>query len=325
MGLIQKIFGTHSENELKRIYPIVDAVEALEPEMQKLSDSELKNKTREFRKRLAEGETLDDILPEAYAAVREASVRTLGLRHFRVQLIGGVILHQGRIAEMRTGEGKTLVSTLPAYLNALPGEGVHIVTVNDYLAKRDAEWMGQIHEFLGLTVGVVLNSMDNDERRAAYNCDITYVTNNELGFDYLRDNMVIYKEQLVQRGLKYAVIDEVDSVLIDEARTPLIISGQSGKSTKLYEACDILARQLERGEASGEFSKMNAIMGEDIEETGDFIVNEKEKNINLTEDGVKKVEKFFHIDNLADSENLEIQHNIILALQIGRASCRERV
>ena len=295
MSLIQKIFGTHSENELKRIYPIADAIEALEPVMQKLTDSELKEKTREFKKRLAEGETLDDILPEAYAVVREAAVRTLGMKHYRVQLIGGIILHQGRIAEMKTGEGKTLVSTLPAYLNALAGEGVHIVTVNDYLAKRDAEWMGQVHEFLGLTVGVVLNSMDNDERRAAYNCDITYVTNNELGFDYLRDNMVIYKEQLVQRGLKFAIIDEVDSVLIDEARTPLIISGQSGKSTKLYEACDILARQLERGEASGEFSKMNAIMGEDIEETGDFIVNEKEKNINLTEDGVIKIEKFFHI------------------------------
>ncbi len=324
MGLIQKIFGTHSENELKRIYPIVDAVEALEPVMQKLSDGELKDKTREFKKRLADGETLDDILPEAYAVVREASVRVIGLRHFRVQIIGGVILHQGRIAEMRTGEGKTLVSTLPAYLNALTGEGVHIVTVNDYLAKRDAEWMGQIHEFLGLTVGVVLNSMDNDERRAAYNCDITYVTNNELGFDYLRDNMVIYKEQLVQRGLKYAIIDEVDSVLIDEARTPLIISGQSGKSTKLYDACDILARQLERGEASGEFSKMNAIMGEDIEETGDFIVNEKEKNINLTEDGVKKVEQFFHIENLADPENLEIQHNIILALRAHNLMFRDK-
>ena len=324
MGLMQKIFGTHSENELKRIYPIVDEVEALEPVMQKLSDSELKDKTREFKARLADGETLDDVLPEAYAVVREASVRVLGLRHFRVQIIGGIILHQGRISEMRTGEGKTLVSTLPAYLNALTGEGVHVVTVNDYLAKRDAEWMGQVHEFLGLTVGVVLNSMDNDERRAAYNCDITYVTNNELGFDYLRDNMVIYKEQLVQRGLKYAIIDEVDSVLIDEARTPLIISGQSGKSTKLYEACDILARQLERGEASGEFSKMNAIMGEDIEETGDFIVNEKEKNINLTEDGVKKVEQFFHIENLADPENLEIQHNIILALRAHNLMFRDK-
>ncbi len=321
---MQKIFGTHSENELKRIYPIVDEVEALEPVMQKLSDSELKDKTREFKARLADGETLDDVLPEAFAVVREASVRVLGLRHFRVQIIGGIILHQGRISEMRTGEGKTLVSTLPAYLNALTGEGVHVVTVNDYLAKRDAEWMGQVHEFLGLTVGVVLNSMDNDERRAAYNCDITYVTNNELGFDYLRDNMVIYKEQLVQRGLKYAIIDEVDSVLIDEARTPLIISGQSGKSTKLYEACDILARQLERGEASGEFSKMNAIMGEDIEETGDFIVNEKEKNINLTEDGVKKVEQFFHIENLADPENLEIQHNIILALRAHNLMFRDK-
>ncbi len=315
MGFLEKIFGTHSQNELKRIYPIVDHIEALEPEMQKLSDEELRDKTREFKERLGNGETLDDILPEAFATVREAASRTLGMRHYRVQLIGGIILHQGRIAEMRTGEGKTLVSTLPAYLNALTGEGVHIVTVNDYLAKRDAEWMGQVHEFLGLTVGVVLNSMTNDERREAYNCDITYVTNNELGFDYLRDNMVIYKEQLVQRGMKYAIIDEVDSVLIDEARTPLIISGQSGKSTRLYEACDILARQLQRGEASGEFSKIDAIMGETIEESGDFIVNEKEKSINLTEDGVKKVEQFFHIDNLADAENLEIQHNIILALR----------
>ena len=324
MGLITKIFGTHSENELKRVYPVVDAIEALEPEIQKLSDAELKDKTREFKQRLAEGETLDDLLPEAFAVVREAAVRPLGMRHFRVQLIGGIILHQGRIAEMKTGEGKTLVSTLPAYLNALTGEGVQIVTVNDYLAKRDAEWMGQIHEFLGLTVGVVLNSMNSDERRAAYNCDITYVTNNELGFDYLRDNMVIYKEQLVQRGMKYCIIDEVDSVLIDEARTPLIISGQSGKSTHLYDACDILARQLQRGEASGEFSKMNAIMGEEIEETGDFIVNEKEKSINLTEDGVKKVENFFHIDNLADPENLEIQHNIILALRAHNLMFRDQ-
>ena len=324
MGLLQKIFGTHSENELKRIYPIVDEIEALGPQMEQLSDEELKNKTQEFKSRLKGTETLDDILPEAFAVVREAAGRTLGMKHYRVQLIGGIILHQGRISEMKTGEGKTLVSTLPAYLNALTGEGVHIVTVNDYLAKRDAEWMGQVHEFLGLTVGVVLNSMDNDERRAAYNCDITYVTNNELGFDYLRDNMVIYKEQLVQRGLKYAIIDEVDSVLIDEARTPLIISGQSDKSTKLYEACDILARQLEKGEASGEFSKMNAIMGEDIEETGDFIVNEKEKNINLTEDGVKKVEKFFHIENLADPENLEIQHNIILALRAHNLMFRDQ-
>ena len=324
MNIIQKIFGTHSQNELKRVYPIADAVLAMDEDMQKLSDEELKGKTKEFKERLENGETLDDILPEAYAVVREAASRVLGMKHYRVQIIGGIILHQGRIAEMKTGEGKTLVATLPSYLNALEGKGVHVVTVNDYLAKRDAEWMGQVHEFLGLTVGVVLNSMDNDERRAAYNCDITYVTNNELGFDYLRDNMVIYKEQLVQRGLHYALIDEVDSVLIDEARTPLIISGQSDKSTKLYEACDILARQLERGEASGEFTKMNAIMGEDIEETGDFIVNEKEKNINLTEEGVKKVEKFFHIENLADSENLEIQHNIILALRAHNLMFRDK-
>ena len=324
MGLMDKIFGTHSQHELKRIYPIVDRIEALEPEMKALSDAELKDKTREFKERLKEGETLDDILPEAYAVVREGAYRSMGMRHYRVQLIGGIILHQGRIAEMRTGEGKTLVSTLPAYLNALEEKGVHIVTVNDYLAKRDAEWMGKVHEFLGLTVGVVLNDMDNDELRAAYNCDITYVTNNELGFDYLRDNMVIYKEQLVQRGLNFAVIDEVDSVLIDEARTPLIISGQSNKSTKLYEACDILARQLERGEASGEFSKINAIMGEDIEESGDFIVNEKEKVVNLTEDGVKKVENFFHIENLADPENLEIQHNIILALRAHNLMFRDQ-
>ena len=324
MGLIQKIFGTHSENELKRVYPLVDEMEALESTMQALSDEELRSKTKEFKERLADAETLDDIMVEAYAVVREAAKRVLGMKHYRVQLIGGVILHQGRIAEMKTGEGKTLVSTLPAYLNALKGEGVHIVTVNDYLAKRDAQWMGRVHEFLGLTVGVVLNEMTNDERREAYNCDITYVTNNELGFDYLRDNMVIYKEQLVQRGLKYAVIDEVDSVLIDEARTPLIISGQSGKSTKLYEACDILARQLDKGEASKEFSKMDAIMGEMVEETGDFIVNEKEKNVSLTEDGVKKVEKFFHIENLADAENLEIQHNIILALRAHNLMFRDQ-
>ena len=324
MGFIEKIFGTHSQNELKRIYPIADRIEAMDADMQKLTDEELRNKTKEFKDRLANGETLDDILPEAYAAVREAAWRAIGLKHYRVQLIGGIILHQGRIAEMKTGEGKTLVSTLPAYLNALTGKGVHIVTVNDYLAKRDADWMGEVHRFLGLTVGVVLNEMENDERREAYNCDITYVTNNELGFDYLRDNMVIYKEQLVQRGLNYAIIDEVDSVLIDEARTPLIISGQSGKSTKLYEACDILARQLIRGEASGEFSKMNALMGEEIIETGDFIVNEKDKQVNLTEEGVRKVEQFFHIDNLADAEHLEIQHNIILALRAHNLMFRDQ-
>ncbi len=315
MGLADKIFGTHSQRELKRVKPIVDKIEALRPTMQALSDEELRGKTEEYKKRYANGESLDDLLPEAFATVREAGKRVLNMEHFRVQLIGGVVLHQGRIAEMKTGEGKTLVSTLPAYLNALAGKGVHIVTVNDYLAKRDAEWMGQIHEFLGLKVGVVLNDMEPEERREAYNCDITYVTNNELGFDYLRDNMVIYKEQLVQRDLFYAIIDEVDSVLIDEARTPLIISGQSGKSTKLYEACDILAKQLTRGEDLPEFSKMDAIMGIEQEETGDFIVSEKDKVVNLTQEGVKKVERFFKIDNLADPENLEIQHNIILALR----------
>ena len=315
MNVFSKVFGTHSQREVKRIMPLVLKTEALQQEMQKLSDEELRDKTREFRKRLDEGETLDDLLPEAFAVVREGAKRVLGMEHYRVQIIGGIILHQGRIAEMKTGEGKTLVSTLPAYLNALEGKGVHIVTVNDYLAKRDAEWMGKVHEFLGLTVGVVLNDMKPEERRAAYGCDITYVTNNELGFDYLRDNMVIYKEQLVQRDLHYCIIDEVDSVLIDEARTPLIISGQSGKSTKLYEVCDILAQQLERGEASHEMTKMAAIMGEEVVETGDFVVNEKDKIVNLTDQGVKKVEKFFNIENLADPENLEIQHNIILALR----------
>ena len=315
MSALTKIFGTHSDRELKRITPLVDKVESYRDEMKALSDEELRGKTKEYKERLEKGETLDDLLPEAYATVREAASRVLGMEHYRVQIIGGIILHQGRIAEMKTGEGKTLVSTLPAYLNALEGKGVYIVTVNDYLAKRDSECMGKVHEFLGLTVGVVLNDMSNDERRDAYNCDITYITNNELGFDYLRDNMVIYKEQLVQRGLHYAIIDEVDSVLIDEARTPLIISGQSGKSTKLYEACDILAQQLTRGEDVPEYSKMDAIMGIEQEETGDFIVNEKDKLVNLTQQGVEKVEKFFHIDNLADPENLEIQHNVILALR----------
>ena len=321
---VEKFFGTHSQRELKMITPLVDKVESLRPQMQALSDEELRAKTQEYKNRYANGESLDDLLPEAFATVREAAKRVLNMEHYRVQMIGGVILHQGRIAEMRTGEGKTLVSTLPAYLNALAGEGVHIVTVNDYLAHRDAEWMGKVHEFLGLTVGCVLNSMDNDERRKQYACDITYVTNNELGFDYLRDNMVIYKEQLVQRELAYAIIDEVDSVLIDEARTPLIISGQSGKSTKLYEVCDILARQLERGEASGEVTKMTALMGEEITETGDFIVNEKDKIVNLTEQGVKKVEQFFHIDNFADPENLEIQHNVDLALRAHNLMFRDQ-
>ena len=323
MGLFTKLFGTHSEREVKLVLPIVDKIEALEPEYEKLLDEDLKAKTVEFKERLAKGETLDDLLVEAYAAVREAGKRTLGQRAYRVQLIGGVVLHQGRISEMKTGEGKTLVSTFPAYLNALEGNGVHVVTVNDYLAKRDSEWMGRIHEFLGLSVGVILNSMESDERRKAYSCDITYGTNNELGFDYLRDNMVIYKEQLVMRGLPFAIIDEVDSVLIDEARTPLIISGQSGKSTRLYEACDILARQLERGEST-ELTKMAALMKEEIEETGDFVVNEKDKNINLTEEGVHKVEKFFQISNLADPENLEIQHNVILALRAHYLMARDK-
>ena len=324
MKLSERIFGTHSQRELKRIEPIVDKVESYRPAMQALSDDELRAKTKEYKDRLAGGETLDDLLPEAFATVREAAKRVLGMEPYRVQIIGGIILHQGRIAEMKTGEGKTLVSTMPAYLNALTGKGVHIITVNDYLASRDAGWMGKVHEFLGLTVGCVLNSMKNDERRAQYNCDITYVTNNEDGFDYLRDNMVIYKDQMVQRDLAYAIIDEVDSVLIDEARTPLIISGQSGKSTKLYETCDILATQLQRGEASGEVTKMTAIMGEEIEETGDFIVNEKDKIVTLTEQGVKKVEQFFHIDNLSDPENLEIQHNIILALRAHNLMFKDR-
>lgn len=324
MGLVQKLFGTHSEHELKRITPIVDKIEALRPEMQKLTDEELQHKTVEFKERLKKGETLDDILPEAYATVREAGKRALGMEHYRVQLIGGIVLHQGRIAEMKTGEGKTLVCTLPAYLNALTEEGVMIVTVNDYLAKRDSDWMGQLHRFLGLSCGCVLHDMTPDERREAYKCDITYVTNNELGFDYLRDNMAIYKNQLVLRDLKYAIIDEVDSILIDEARTPLIISGQSDKSTKLYELCDVLARQMERGTFNGDMTKMQAIMQEEIEEDGDFVVNEKDKVVSLTEQGVHKVEKFFHIDNYADPENLEIQHNIILALRAHNLMHRDK-
>lgn len=324
MGLFSKIMGTHSERELKKVYPIVDKIEALAPEMEKLSDEELRAKTDEFKKRLAEGETLDDLLVEAYAVVREAATRVLGMRHYRVQLIGGVILHQGRIAEMKTGEGKTLVSTLPAYLNALEGKGVHIVTVNDYLANRDAEWMGAVHRFLGLSVGVILNSMNSEERRAAYQCDITYATNNELGFDYLRDNMAVYEKQLVQRELHYAIIDEVDSVLIDEARTPLIISGQSGKSTALYNTCDYLAKRMIKGERKGEINKMTVMMGEEVEETGDFIVNEKEKHIVMTEQGVKKVEQYFHLNNLADAENLEIQHVMNLALRANYLMAKDK-
>ena len=324
MSLFEKVFGTHSDKELKKIYPIVDKIEALDSTMQALSDEELKAKTPEFKERLEKGETLDDLLPEAFAVVREAADRVLHMKHYRVQLIGGILLHQGRIPEMRTGEGKTLVSTLPAYLNALEGKGVHIVTVNDYLAKRDAEWMGQVHEFLGLTVGVILNSDKNDARRAAYNCDITYVTNNELGFDYLRDNMVIYKEQLVQRDLHYAIVDEVDSVLIDEARTPLIISGQSGKSTDLYKMCDYLARRMKRGTASMEISKLDAIMGTEIEEDGDYLVDEKDKQVVLTAQGVKEVEQFFHIDNFSDADNIDIQHNMIMALRAHALMFRDK-
>ena len=324
MGIFSKIMGTHSERELKRVYPIVDKIEAMGPAMEKLSDEELRAKTDEFKKRLSEGETLDDLLVEAYAVVREAATRVLGMRHYRVQLIGGVILHQGRIAEMKTGEGKTLVSTLPAYLNALEGKGVHIVTVNDYLANRDAEWMGEVHRFLGLSVGVILNSMNPDERRAAYQCDITYATNNELGFDYLRDNMAVYEKQLVQRELNYAIIDEVDSVLIDEARTPLIISGQSGKSSALYNTCDYLAKRMTKGERKGEINKMTVMMGEEVEETGDFIVNEKEKHVVLTEQGVKKVEEYFHLNNLADADNLEIQHVMTLALRANYLMFRDK-
>ena len=324
MGIFSKIMGTHSERELKRVYPIVDKIEAMGSAMEKLSDEELRAKTDEFKKRLSEGETLDDLLVEAYAVVREAATRVLGMRHYRVQLIGGVILHQGRIAEMKTGEGKTLVSTLPAYLNALEGKGVHIVTVNDYLANRDAEWMGEVHRFLGLSVGVILNSMNPDERRAAYQCDITYATNNELGFDYLRDNMAVYEKQLVQRELNYANIDEVDSVLIDEARTPLIISGQSGKSTALYNTCDYLAKRMTKGERKGEINKMTVMMGEEVEETGDCIVNEKEKHVVLTEQGVKKVEEYFHLNNLADADNLEIQHVMTLALRANYLMFRDK-
>ena len=323
MGLFSKVFGTHSEREIKRIIPIVNKIESYRDSMMALSDEQLRDKTTEFKERLSKGETLDDILPEAYAVVREATRRVLNQEHYRVQLMGGIILHQGRISEMKTGEGKTQTCLLPAYLNALEGKGVHVVTVNDYLAHRDAQWMGKVHEFLGLTVGCVLNSMEKEERRAAYACDITYVTNNELGFDYLRDNMVVYKDQLVQRELNYAIIDEVDSILIDEARTPLIISGQSGKSTKLYEACDILARQLHRGTAK-ELSKMDILMKEEVKEDGDFIVNEKEKVVNLTAEGVDKVEKFFHIENLADPENLEIQHNVILALRAHNLMFRDQ-
>ncbi|MCR4716988.1 MAG: preprotein translocase subunit SecA [Lachnospiraceae bacterium] len=324
MGFLDKLLGNQSEREIKRITPLVDAVMDLDEDMQQLSDDELKAKTEQFKARLADGEELDDILVEAFAVVREAASRVLGMKHYRVQVIGGIILHQGRIAEMKTGEGKTLVSTLPAYLNALEGKGVHVVTVNDYLAKRDAEWMGAVHRFLGLSVGVILNDSTPEERREAYNCDITYATNNELGFDYLRDNMVIYKERLVQRDLNYAIVDEVDSVLIDEARTPLIISGQSGKSTDLYKMCDYLATTMKRGEGDGEISKMQAIMGEYDEGDGDYLVNEKDKNIILTAQGVEKAEKFLKINNLTDPENAEMYHNVILAIKAHALMLKDR-
>ncbi|MFI3200432.1 MAG: preprotein translocase subunit SecA [Eubacteriales bacterium] len=324
MKLMEKFLGTHSEREIKRVQGIAEQIEGFRPAMQHLTDEEMKDKTREFKGKVQEGTTLDELLPEAYALVREAAKRVLQTEHYHVQLLGGIILHQGRIAEMKTGEGKTQTCLLPAYLNALTGNGVHVVTVNDYLAKRDAEWMGQVHQFLGLTVGVVLNDMKSEERREAYQCDITYVTNNELGFDCLRDNMVIYKEQLVLRDLHFAIIDEVDSVLVDEARTPLIISGQSGKSTRLYEACDQFARQLKRGEDMVDLSKIDAIMGVEQEETGDFIVSEKEKNVILTQRGIEKVERSFGIENLADPENLEIQHNMILALRAHNLMFRDQ-
>lgn len=315
LGFLTKIFGSYSDKELKRIEPIVDKIEAVEPDMKKLSDEQLRGKTSEFKNRLDNGETLDDILPEAYAVVREAAVRTIGQRHFRVQLIGGIVLHQGRIAEMKTGEGKTLAATLPAYLNALTGKGVHIVTVNEYLAKFQGEWMGQIYQFLDMTVGVVLHEQTKDERREAYTADITYTTNNELGFDYLRDNMVVYKKDAVQRELHYAIIDEVDSILIDEARTPLIISGSGTKSTQLYNVADGFVKGLKKGRIINEDEAMNPLMREEIQEEGDFVVDEKKKSVTLTEEGVEKAERFFSIDNLSDPENLEIQHHINNALK----------
>ena len=301
--------------KLKKIERIVKKINDFDKNMQELSDEDLKAKTAEFKEKIEKGTKLEMLLPEAFAVAREAAFRVLGMKPYDVQLMGGIALFYGDIAEQKTGEGKTLTAVAPCYLIALAGKGVHVVTVNDYLAKRDAEQMGKVHEFLGLTVGCILNQMNPDERRKQYACDITYVTNNELGFDYLRDNMAIYKNQLVQRGLYYAIIDEADSVLIDEARTPLIISGQSGKSTKLYTACDVFVKQLTRGEGDDELSKLDAISGESVQEDGDFLVNEKDKIVRLTEEGTKKAEKYFGVQNLADPENLEIRHNIILALR----------
>ena len=310
MGLFEKIFGTHSDHALKEIRPIVAQINALEPTIQAKTDEELRDMTRQFRERLQNGETTDDILPEAFAVTREAAKRVLGQRHYDVQLIGGIVLHQGRIAEMKTGEGKTLVSTLPAYLNALEGKGVHIVTVNDYLAKRDSEWMGKVYTFLGLTVGVIVHGLTADERREAYNCDITYATNNELGFDYLRDNMVIYKENLVQRPLNFAVVDEVDSILIDEARTPLIISGAGNKSSDMYEKAEAFAATL-----SVKVIKEtdNKDLNEDI--TEDYIVDEKARTAVLTDYGVRKAEAWFEIENLSDPDNALLAHHINQAIR----------
>ena len=311
MGLMQKLFGSHSDHELKRIYPIVNKIEALEPQMQALSDEELRAKTAEFKARYADGEDLDSMLPEAFAAVREAAWRVLGMKPFRVQLIGGIVLHQGRIAEMKTGEGKTLVAVLPAYLNAIAGEGVHIVTVNDYLARRDSEWMGKVHRFMGLTVGLIVHGLTPDERRAAYNADITYGTNNELGFDYLRDNMAIYKQQMVQRGHAFAIVDEVDSILIDEARTPLIISGRGDESTDLYRRADDFVRTLKKLVVASTDDKAE----EDEDLDADYVVDEKAKTATLTARGTAKAERYFNLENLSDLENSTLSHHINQALK----------
>ena len=317
MGFLEKIFGSYSEKEIKRVTPIVKKIEGLAPQYENLTDEELRGKTQDFKDRLAKGETLDDLMPEAYAVVREAASRphVLNMRHFPVQLMGGIVMHQGRIAEMRTGEGKTLVATLPAYLNALEGKGVHVVTVNDYLAQRDSEWMGEVFRFLGLTVGCILNGLDNEERRAAYACDITYGTNNEFGFDYLRDNMVVRKESMVQRDLHFTIIDEVDSVLIDEARTPLIISGSGSKSTDMYRVADLFVKQLKKGRILNEEEAMTPLLKDELQEEGDFVLDEKAKSVVLTQEGVEKAEKFFSVENLSDPENLELQHHINNALK----------
>ncbi|MDU7925521.1 MAG: preprotein translocase subunit SecA [Finegoldia magna] len=323
MGVFESIFGSANKKELKKIEPIIKKIESYDKSMQQLSDDELKHKTVEFKERLKNGETLDDILPEAFAVVREASYRVLGMKQYRVQLIGGVVLHQGRIAEMKTGEGKTLVATLPAYLNALSGKGVHVVTVNDYLAKRDKEWMGKVHEFLGLTVGVIVYGLDNDERRENYACDITYGTNNQYGFDYLRDNMVIYKKDKVQRGLNFAIVDEVDSILIDEARTPLIISGQGDESTDMYMRANMFANGLTGRIMDPEEDKPDIFDREFKDETVDFLVDEKRKTASLTEIGTKKAEEYFGVENLSDPNNMELAHHINQALKANNTMKRD--